>query len=339
MTGPLVFALVFMVSGLLANLCFGAQNMAPADVFVALFSPNPDNYEHFVVQTQRMPRIWIAVYTGGVMAIGGAVLQSLSRNPMASPQILGINAGASLFVVVGVVLFGLSPHTAPGVQAGLALLGGLAGFVGCVLVARVTAESGDPRGLGLVLSGVILSALFSGVANTLLLTDPHVRAELLNWLAGNINHVYADRLYHLWWLGAGSTLVLLFLARALTLVSLGRDTAASAGVAILPVTYLGLAAVVVGASSAVAICGPVGFIGLVVPHMVRPFTGNLLSRQLPVCAVVGAGVCLWADVAARLVFKPYVLHTGVMMDLLGGVVFVWIVRRHYFQSRNSERAG
>lgn len=331
MTQLILFAFGLLLLGLTANLCLGTQIIPPAEVLIALIAPDPNNYDHFIILTQRVPRMWIAIYTGGVMAVAGAVLQSLSRNPIASPQVLGINSGAALFVVVGVVIFGVPLNGAQGLQAGLALLGGITGFAGSILIARAAVVSSDPRGLGLILSGAILSMLFSGMANALLLTDPNLRAEMLNWLAGNINHVYVDRLYHLWWLGTGSTLVLLFLARPLTLVSLGHDTASAAGVAVLPVTLGAVSAVVLGSSSAVAICGPIGFVGLVIPHMVRPFTGNVLTRQLPVCALGGAGLCLWADVAARLAFRPYVLNTGVMMDLLGGLVFVWVVRRHYFR--------
>lgn len=323
---------VLLALSLLASLALGSQTYGAATVLAALTAPDPESYDHFVITSQRLPRALIALYTGALMAMGGAVLQALSRNPLASPQMLGINAGAALFVVLGAVFFEL-PRAGSGA---LALVGGLAGFAGCLALARLASVSTNPRGLGLILSGAILSMLLSGAANALLLADPNLRSEFLNWLSGNINHVYADRLADLWWLGVGAGIVLLILARPLTLVSLGRDTAAAAGVAIWPVTLCGVAAVVIGASSAVAICGPVGFVGLVVPHMLRPFTGNMLTRLLPACACVGAGLCLWADIAARLAFRPFVLNTGVMMDLLGGIAFVWIVRRHYFTPR---RAG
>lgn len=126
-------------------------------MLAALTAPDPESYDHFVITSQRLPRALIAVYTGALMAMGGAVLQALSRNPLASPQLLGINAGAALCVVLGAVLFEL-PRAGSGT---LALVGGLAGFAGCVALARLASVSADPRGLGLILSGAILSMLLS----------------------------------------------------------------------------------------------------------------------------------------------------------------------------------
>jgi iron complex transport system permease protein len=123
--------------------------------------------------------------------------------------------------------------------------------------------------------------------------------------------------------------VLLVLSRALSLIALGPEKASSAGVNIVLVSRLAIAAVVLSCSAAVAICGPVGFVGLVVPHIVRPLVGANQSAVLPGCILVGATVCLIADMIARMAFAPFVLHTGLMMDLIGGGVFAVIVRRYY----------
>ncbi|MEF2072686.1 FecCD family ABC transporter permease [Consotaella aegiceratis] len=320
-------AVIALLICLMADLSIGAIGISWRTVIGAFVRFDADNYDHFVVLYQRFPRALIAVYVGATMATGGLVLQGLTRNPLAAPATLGINAGATLFVVAAAYALGLGA-AALGVAA---LLGGVTGFLCCLAVARLADPSRDPRGLALILSGALVSMLFIGLANAFLLADPARRTDFLGWVTGNINHVYADRLALVWPIGLSALSVLMLLARPLTLITLGVDKAASAGVAVARVTWLALAAVTLGSASAVAICGPVGFIGLIVPHMVRPFVGSSLVLALPTCAVTGAAVCLVADLIARQALAPYVLHTGLIMDLLGGLIFVLIVRRFYLQ--------
>lgn len=314
-----------VLAALLANLAFGATSIDLRSVVRALLAFDADDYDHFVVVYQRLPRALIAVFLGATMACGGAVLQGLTRNPLASPGILGINSGAMLFVIVGAFIFNL-PMEWQGVAA---IAGGFFGFVSCLFVTRMTGLSKDPRGLALILSGAVLSMLYGSVANAIMLASPSRRSDFLSWASGNINHVYVERLMDFWWLGALGLGLLMVLARPLTLVTFGREKAASAGVDVSRVTWISVGAVVVSVSSAVAICGPIGFVGLVTPHIVRPFVGASFARALPANALIGAAICLLADLAARTVFAPHILHTGIMMDLLGGLVFAIIVKRYY----------
>ncbi|MFS8038927.1 FecCD family ABC transporter permease [Xanthobacter sp. AM11] len=336
MRGRIAFlagAPILLGLALLANLSIGATLLSPADLVAALLHFEPDDYSHYVLVYQRLPRALIAIYAGAVLACSGAVLQGLTRNPLAAPGTLGINAGATLFVVAGAYLFDLGIRA----QGAAALAGALFGFVACLTVARLAGNGHDPRGLALILSGALVSMLFSGLANAFLLSDPARRTDFLGWVSGNINHVYAERLYAFWWIGLPALAALQLLARPLTLIMLGPEKAASSGVNAAVVSRAALAAVVLGSGSAVAICGPVGFVGLMVPHMVRPFVGSGFALGLPACALTGATVCLMADLAARQAFSPYVLHTGVLLDLLGGIVFALIVKRFYLSSRAGGR--
>jgi len=318
-------ALGALLIAVLANLAFGATRFSIPDILDALFLFDGDNYDHFIVVYQRLPRVLIAVFVGSVMAVSGAVLQGMMRNPLAASSILGINAGASLFVVTGAIFFGLT-STGQGVAA---LFGGAFGFTSCVFVARMAGQDRNPKGMPLILAGAVVSMLYIGIANALLLASPERRNDFLGWITGNINHVYADRLAEFWWIGVAGILVLLTLSRALTLLTFGGEKAASAGVNVAVVTRVATIAVVLSSSAAVAICGPVGFVGLIVPHMVRPLVGAGLGAVLPACILVGATVCLIADMVARMAFAPYVLHAGLIMDLIGGIVFAVIVRRYY----------
>lgn len=199
------------------------------------------------------------------------------------------------------------------------------------MVARLTGLGPDPRGLPIILSGAMSAMLLSGLSGMLLLSDPGRRAEYLNWLAGNINHYYADRLAMVWPMGVVSILLLLLLARPLTLIGLGRERALAMGVPVGTVSLAVMGAVVLGASSATAICGPVGFVGLVVPHLVRPLSGATMARLIPVAAIAGAALCLLADLLARRAFAPYTVHTGVLLDLVGGLCFGVLVWRIYLR--------
>lgn len=306
---------------------WAGSGLSPLAVLRALVQFDPDDYDHYLIVYQRLPRAVIALHVGAVLACAGAVLQGLVRNPLASPGTLGVSAGAMVFVIVGAVI-GLGVEA----QGVAALIGGAVGGAGCLWVARLAGLAMDPRGMVLILAGALVSMLCLGIANAILLADPALRQNFLGWITGDINHVYFDRLARFWWIGWLAVLMMLLNARGLTLITLGADKAASAGVAVARVSRIGLAASVMAAASATAICGPVGFVGLVVPHLVRPFTGPNLSRLLPASALVGAMACLLADLIAREGFKPHVLHTGIMLDLLGGLFFVALVRRHYLGS-------
>lgn len=316
-----------LVSVFFANLLIGATAIDLSTIVAALFAFDADIYDHYIVVYQRLPRALIAVYMGSMMAVGGHVMQTLTRNPLASPASLGINAGATLSVIICAFLFQLDQQ-ALGIAA---LIGAALGFLSCLFIARATGGDQHPSGLSFILSGTLTSMLFIGIAHTLLLSDPVKREDYLDWVMGNINHVYIERLDSVWWVGLGAGIILLILARPLTLLALGREKAASAGVPIHIVTWTALTAVMVGAGSAVAICGPIGFVGLVVPHMIRPFFGIHLWAALPASAMAGGSVILIADIISRTVFTPYILHTGIMMDLVGGLCFAIIVRKYYLK--------
>lgn len=326
--GGVSAALGLMLLCLGFNLTIGATQIAPGAVARAFLVFDDANFDHYAVIYQRLPRALIAGYVGALMASCGAVFQGLTGNPLASPSTLGVTTGAALGTVLAVYLFDL-PMMEQGVAA---LVGGGAGFVLVVMIARFAGLSHDPRGLSLILAGAMVSILLAGAANALLLTDPGRRAEYLSWLAGNVNHMYADRLAAFWPIGGLAFALLWSQARGLTLLTLGREKAASAGVSVRRVQGVALTAAVLGASSAVAICGPVSFVGLVVPHMVRPFVRTSFAVSLPANAMMGAAVCLLADLCARRLFLPYTLNTGVLLDLIGGVVFAVVVKRTYLSA-------
>lgn len=330
----LLAALPVLVLTFAIHLFYGFRAAEIPGLIDALLRFEAQSYEEAVLLYQRVPRSLTAIYVGSIAATSGVVLQSLVRNPLASPATMGVNAGAAMFLVAGALLFNIGT----GLQGAAALAGALAGFLACIAVARFAGRRNDPRGLSLILSGALVSMLFTGITNALLLSDPARRSDFLSWVIGNINHAYIDRLAMFWWIGAASIATFIVLARPLTLILFGAEKAASAGVNVPLVSRAAILAAVLGSGSAVAVCGPIGFVGLVVPHIVRPFVGNNLAFALPAAFACGAAICLLADLVARQALHPFVLNTGLVTDLLGGIVFVVIVKRFYLSPSHREAA-
>ena len=306
----LLGCIVLLLSALGLDLMHGLDGMTLTDMVTALWQQVPDSYEQSILLSQRLPRVLMALHAGSILAVAGCVL----------PSSLGIHAGAMLAVVVATLGFDLGS----GGQTGAALAGAPLGMLATLWLARFANRGADARGLALILSGALVSMLFIGIGNALLLQDPARRNELLGWIMGNINHVHLDRLQATWGLWA--------LGRPLTLVMLGAERAAAAGVNVAWVSGMAMLLVMLACGAAVAVTGPLGFIGLAVPHMLRPMVGASLRWLIPCAAVLGASLCLLADFLARTLFSPHVIHTGLLLDALGGIVFMMIVRRHYLSA-------
>lgn len=292
------------------------------------------DYQQSVILFQRLPRILIAIYVGGIMACCGFVFQGLIRNPLASSSSLGVNAGATLFVVTSALVFQFDIL----LQGIAAISGGISGFVVCWLVSKCAGSGNNQSGLSLILGGAIVTMLLIGLSNAILLSYPLQRSEYLSWISGNINHAYIDRLYMFWWIGLIILATFGSLCRPLTLILLGLEKASSMGVNTTIISAIALSCAIIGASSAVAICGPIGFIGLIVPHLVRPLVGEKYSVALPACALCGAILCIFADFISHIAFKPYVLNTGIILDISGGIAFICIIRKFYVASHAARDA-
>lgn len=316
----LIFSSVF-------SLTLGASGISLADIWAALTAFDDQSYDHFIIRHQRLPQITIAAVVGGALATSGAVLQGLMNNPLASPSLLGIASGATLFTVI----FGFAIGIPLIWQGPIAFAGGLFGLASAIGLARLASGGKDPRGLTLILAGALVSMLYAALAQAVLLADATLRQATLGWVTGNINFAYADRLMLMAPLALAAVLGLWVFARPATLLTLGVDTAAAAGLEARRLWWLIIGLATLASSAAVTICGPVGFVGLVVPHILRPFAGADLRRAIPANMLFGAAFVILADVVARTAFAPRIANTGVVMDLLGGLVFIWLVRRVYLR--------
>lgn len=316
----LVVGLGLLGLSLLASILFGAADIGPATVWAALVAFD-DSTDHLIIRTLRLPRALVAAAVGAALAVAGAIMQGLTRNPMADPGLLGIEAGAALAVVLAVHLLGV------GSLAGYAWFA----FAGAALAAAAVyalgaAGRGGPTPLKLTIAGAALAALVSSLTTAVLILDQQTLEQVRFWLAGSVAGRDLDLLRQAAPYLAVGLLLALALGRQITTLSLGDDLARGLGQRTGWVKTLSALAVVLLAGGSVAVAGPIGFVGLVIPHVVRFLVGVDYRWILPYAALLGATFLVLADVLARLVLRPQELPVGVMTALVGGPFFVALVR-------------
>lgn len=274
-----------------------------------------------VITEIRLPRMLLGVLTGAILGLSGAVLQGLLRNPLAEPGLLGISGGASLGAVIAIYygLAAVAPLAAP--------LAGLAGAMAAGFAALLLARGGGT--LALILAGAAISSLAgAGISLALnLAPNPYAAYEIMTWLMGSL----ANRGWEEILLAAPLILLggsaLLATARSLDALALGEVQAESLGVDVRRTRLLALAGTGLGVGAATAVVGTIGFIGLVAPHLVRPFVGHRPGATLVPAALAGAALLTAADIATRLIRLDSPVHLGVFTALVGAPCFLWLVLR------------
>lgn len=308
----------------LCALAVGSRPLGLQTLLSAATTYNADNFDHQALVHFRLPRLLAGLIVGGALALAGALLQALVRNPLAEPQLLGLNAGAA-FAVVAVSVLGI---TVPGVsRAAVAAFGALAAFAMVVGLSGIGRLGATP--LKITLCGIIVSAFASALTSALLLIDEQAIEELRLWLVGDLSGQSFERLgYAIPFFAAGVASALM-LAPKLGLLSLGEDVARGLGVALGRTRLLAMLAAAVLSGCAVTLAGPVGFIGLIVPHLLRRVLSDGLRLQFLACLIAGPCLLIGADILARSVIAPTEIATGVLTGAAGAVVFIAIVARYF----------
>lgn len=313
-------SLLILLLCLVASISFGAAEISLDTVYAALIGFDGST-DHLIIRTLRLPRSLIAIIVGAALAVAGALMQGLTRNPLAEPGILGINSGAALAVVITIFFLGSSSLS---VYAWCAFLG--AGVTVVLVYWLGSLGRGGLTPLNLTLAGAALSALFSSLTTGILIFSQKTLDEIRFWLAGSL----AGRDFTLFWEVLPYIVIGLVIAfaisRPITTLSLGEDVAKGLGQRTAWVKVTAAVSVVLLAGSSVAVAGPIGFIGLVIPHIVRLFVGFDYRWILPYAAVFGAILLLVADMSARLLIKPQELPVGVMTALIGAPFFIYLAR-------------
>ncbi|MEW6635972.1 MAG: iron ABC transporter permease [Actinomycetota bacterium] len=309
-----------LVLCLLASVRFGAARIGTWEV-ISAFTDYGGSEEDLIIRTLRVPRALIAALVGASLAVAGAIMQGLTRNPLADPGILGIEAGAALAVVGSVFLFGVSSLST---YALFAFLGG--GVAAGAVYGLGSLGHGGMTPIKLTIAGAALAALFSSLTTAMLILNQQTLEEIRFWLAGSVAGRDLGLLLQVLPYMLAGLLLSLALSRQITTLSLGDDVAAGLGQKTGRVKALAAVGVVLLAGSSVAIAGPIGFIGLVIPHVVRFFVGVDYRWILPYSVFLGAILLVSADIAARVALRPQELPVGVMTALVGAPFFVYLAR-------------
>lgn len=314
-----LLAAVLLVAGVLLSLGTGRVWLDPAVLAGSLFDPKP-NLPWLILSELRAPRTVLAILAGGTLGLAGAALQGLLRNPLAEPGLLGVSPGAALGAVIA-IYFGLS--------GAFALATPILGIAGALAAASLTLAAGRGGTLTLILAGVAVSGLM-GAGLSLALNfapNPYAAYEMTIWMLGSL----ADRDWSQVLLAAPFILAgwvcLALTARDLDALTLGEAQARSLGIDLSRTRFLALAGTALSVGAATAVTGAIGFIGLLAPHLVRPFVGYQPSRVLLPSALFGAILLLFADVATRVIPTEQEVKLGVLTSLVGTPFFFWLVAR------------
>lgn len=317
----LVLGLAALLLSASAGLILGSATVAPGRVLSALTAFD-GSAEHVSVAEVRLPRVVVAAAVGASLGVAGALMQALSRNPLADPSLLGISWGAALAAVGAQVVAGIgtAPALVP-VAMGGAAIAGLA-----VLALGATGRTGlTPERL--VLAGATVSGLLAGLVQGMLVLDRESLEVARRWLAGSLAGTDWDVLLAAAPYLLAGIAITVCLARPLSTLALGEDVARGLGVRTGLIKAAAAAAVVALAGASVAVAGPIVLVGLAVPHGARALVGNDLPRVIIACALMGAVLVIASDVVARLVVAPEELPVGVMTALVGAPVLVHVARR------------
>ncbi|AQQ54582.1 FecCD family ABC transporter permease [Planococcus lenghuensis] len=325
-TGLVAVLLLMMI----VSLGIGQLAIAPHRVIQALLGIGTE-MERLVVWSFRMPRILLAVFAGAGLAMSGAILQGIIRNPLASPDIIGITAGASFTTVAFLALFSDRSNT---LTVSIQWLP-LASFIGAVamgfLVYLLSWKRSGVAPVRLVLIGVGLSAAVQAMTTMLMVLGPIFTASRANiWITGSVNGTNWDEVLTVipWILTL--TIVLFFYARRLNMQEFGEELAVNAGSSVQKdrFTLLFLSSALAG--GAVAFAGGIGFVGLMAPHIARQLVGSSFGALLPVSALIGGMIVLIADLIARTAFAPLEIPAGVFTAAIGAPYFIYLL----YRSRN-----
>ncbi|MBB4900890.1 FecCD family ABC transporter permease [Streptomyces griseomycini] len=314
----LLASVVVLVLVALASLAIGAKDLSFDQVWHGLFE-DTGSYSDVVV-ADRLSRTVLGLLVGAALGLSGAVLQALTRNPLADPGLLGINAGASAAVVTAITFFGVTSLSG---YVWFAFFG--AAFVGALVWFLGGSRGATP--VRLVLAGTALSAALYGYIQSVMILDDAALGRMRFWTVGSLSSGNDSTIRQvLPFLLAGCVLALA-LARPLNAMAMGDDTAKALGADLNRTRALSMLAATVLCGAATAACGPIVFVGLMVPHVVRSFTGPDLRWILPYAAILSPVLLIGADVLGRIVTRPAELQVGIVTAVLGGPVFIFLVRR------------
>ncbi|WP_314001987.1 iron ABC transporter permease [uncultured Paenibacillus sp.] len=316
-----ITGIVLLFGSILVSIATGAFDVSLSTILAAVFAFDGSK-EHLIIQTIRIPRAFVTAFVGANLAVAGALMQAITRNPLASPGVLGVNAGAAFVVVLlSVILPGMS-----GIVSLAAAFAGGAAAASVVYFINAHVKGGSVE-VKMALTGVAVQALLASLTQSLLIFNDQKTEMVLFWLAGSAAGMdWTDVKLLLPWSIAG-LIAACCLGRSASVIGLGEETARGLGQRTAVARGLCALMVVVLAGVSVSIAGPIGFVGLIVPHIARYLVGVDYRVVIPVSAIFGSVLLVLADIASRFVSFPYETPVGVVTALIGTPYFIYLARR------------
>ncbi len=303
------------------SISLGAKNIAFSKVVDVLLGNDPDSLEAAII-FQRIPRTVFGILAGGALGISGALMQSITRNPIADPSILGVNTGASLFVVAGIAFFNITVAYQY-IWLGITGAGVTAVFV--YSVASMGKDGATP--LKLALSGSAVSIVLGSLVSTIMLPNNRVMEAFRFWQVGSIGSATWENIMLISPFLIVGFIISMFISGYLNNLALGDEAATALGTNVVMTRTIGALASVLLCGATTALAGPIGFVGLIIPHIIRLIFGSEMSKMLPLSFLGSAILMLISDVIGRIISLPGETEVGIVTAVLGAPVFILAIRK------------
>ena len=323
----LVLLLAIFFISLLGNLCLGSSGIPPIEIIRAAFRGDTESAPGRILMYVRLPRMLAAILAGAGLSVAGLLLQSVLRNPLAAPSIIGVNSGAGLCALIGMAVF---PSMAKAVPFA-AFLGACGAAFGVYLLARLTGASRST----IVLAGVAVNSILGACMDAIITLIPDASISRAAFSIGGFANATLRQLAFAAPLCMVGIATAILFKKELEILSLGDDIAQSLGLPAERFRAVFLFAAAMLAGTSVSFAGLIGFVGLIAPHMTRILCKNDSSLQLTITAIFGADLCLVCDLIARMLFAPYELPVGIVLSMLGAPFFLFLLLSRKKRSRHN----
>ncbi|QFJ56404.1 iron ABC transporter permease [Pseudobutyrivibrio xylanivorans] len=324
-TITLIGILLLFISVIL-SITYGAKSVGLSDVIDALLGRNLEDYNVNVVQA-RLPRTLFGIIAGASLSISGVLMQSITRNPIADPSILGVNTGASLFIVFGISFFNIQSKLS---YIGLAFVGALLTSIFVYRLASLGYSGATP--IKLAISGAAISTALSSLISIIVMPDSSVMTSFRFWQIGSIGGTSTDDILLLLPFTVLAIVVSFLLSDNLDTMLLSEETAIALGLNIGRTRILAALCGVLLCACTTALAGPISFIGLMIPHLIRSSIGSIHKPLIILSGIYGGAILIISDVLGRILGAPGELESGIMTALIGAPVFIYIIRKAKLQS-------
>ena len=303
------------------SISLGAKSIAFSKVIEVLLGNDPDSLEQAII-LQRIPRTIFGILAGGALGISGALMQSITRNPIADPSILGVNTGASLFVVAGIAFFNI---TVAYQYIWLAIIGAGVTAVFVYSVASMGKDGATP--LKLALSGSAVSIVLGSLVSTIMLPNNRVMEAFRFWQVGSIGSATWENIMLISPFLVVGFIISMFISGYLNNLALGDEAATALGTNVVMTRTIGALSSVLLCGATTALAGPIGFVGLIIPHIIRLIFGSEMGKMLPLSFLGSAILMLVSDVIGRVISLPGETEVGIVTAVIGAPVFILAIRK------------